>query len=432
MRTPASRSVPGDESRVAERARGPRGPVADEGYWVDLFQAGQRLGAGFLLNRCFVLTALHCLRHLDASTGEVVIALADARRVRGRVCRTADEADLALIEIDASHEIALPVPSAHIAARGDKWRGPYRPSPGDVQLSGSIDHGAMLYTCVAGASIEALQLTADQRLGDYSGYSGGPVEGGEADADPVVLGILLEQAMDRHSTELRAANVLFAATIAEALRRFDHFDVGHLIDVLRPPAHPAHPVRHGPLPTGQDGRLPSRGEPLPSANGPLPATTNDPLLAATNGPLPATTNDPLLAATNGPLPPARNGPHPAAHNGRPPAPAHPAAGQEQDAAQLPATAPVLAPGGEPGTHPDAAPGPGPAADTPPVVPPPPSGPVTRTGLEPVAEAETLLVALRQWAENGLIDPTEAAAHRVEVLRRLIEGKLGEGARDAHD
>lgn len=307
-----------------------RVPAPETGYWVDLFQGERRLGAGFLLNRCFVLTALHCLRPMDAQqakggAGELVIALCDERRVRGRVCRRAAEADLALIEIDASHEVALPVPAAHIATPGDPWRGPYRPTPGDVRLSGSIDHGAVSYTCVAGASIEALQLTADQQLGDYSGYSGGPVEGGGADADPVVLGILLEQAMDRHSRDQRAANVLFAATIAEALRRFDHFDVGHLIDVLRPPG-----------------------------------------------------------------------------------------GAETEQPGLPASAPPSAPASESAS---AAPAPAPL----PAVPAP--------GPEPVAEAETLLVALRQWAENGLIDPTEAAAHRVDVVRRLIDGKLGESARE---
>ncbi|WP_030264822.1 serine protease [Streptomyces violens] len=205
------------------------------GYWVDLFQAQRHLGAGFLLTRRFALTALHCLRNLDALDDRVDIALADERRVQGRVCRRAKDADLALIEIAASHELALQVPAAHVALRGDRWWGPYRPAPGDAQLSGGVDHGALRHTCEGGGAIEALQLTADQHLGDYSGYSGGPVEGTSAERDPVVLGILLEQAMDRQSTEHRAANVLFAATIAEAMRRFDHFDVGHLIDALRPP-----------------------------------------------------------------------------------------------------------------------------------------------------------------------------------------------------
>ena len=205
------------------------------GYWVDLYQAEQRLGGGFLLTRRFVLTALHCLRGLSLDE-HVGIQLADGARVEGRVCRQDKEADLALVEIGAGHQVRLPIPAADVARDGDRWRGPYRPAAHDVHLSGRVSAGAAQHLCVGGATIEALQLTADQHLGDYSGYSGGPVEGvgDDGSREPVVVGILIEQAPDR-AAEARAANVLFAATIREAMRRFDHLDVVHLIDVLRPP-----------------------------------------------------------------------------------------------------------------------------------------------------------------------------------------------------
>ncbi|WP_405849137.1 serine protease [Streptomyces niveus] len=207
--------------------------MSGEGYWVDLYQARQRLGGGFLVTRRFVLTALHCMRGLSTFDEDLDVVLADGTHVRGRVCRRDKDADLALIEIAAHCVVRQPVPAAGIARGGDRWRGPCRPAENEVELSGRIDSGAVSYLCEGGASIEALQLTADQRLGDYSGYSGGPVETLTQDRRPTVVGILLEQVPDRAEAG-RSANVLFAATIREAMQRFDHFDVLHLMDVLRP------------------------------------------------------------------------------------------------------------------------------------------------------------------------------------------------------
>ncbi|MEU9174991.1 trypsin-like peptidase domain-containing protein [Streptomyces sp. NPDC048420] len=203
------------------------------GYWVELYQDRQRLGGGFLVTRRFVVTALHCLRAMTAFDTDLDIVLADGSCVVGQVYGQAKDADLALIEISADSEVFQPVPVAGVARGGDRWRGPYRPAENEVELSGHIDSGAIRYDCEGGASIEALQLTADQRLGDYSGYSGGPVEGVAQGRRPAVVGILLEQALDRADAS-RSANVLFAATIGEVLRRFDVFDVAHLVDVLRP------------------------------------------------------------------------------------------------------------------------------------------------------------------------------------------------------
>ncbi|MFD9071102.1 S1 family peptidase [Streptomyces lasiicapitis] len=214
-------------------------------YWVDLHRAEQRLGGGFLLTNWLVLTALHCLRGLVQIDERVDVVLADGRRLAGHVSRLDAEADLALVSITSPQRAAPKIPKSGPARIGGRWRGPYRPAANDVELSGRIDTKAAAYLCEGGGIIEALQLSADQLLGDYSGYSGGPVEdttscdgpapehnGGKQEA--VVVGILLEQAPDR-TVAGRAANVLFAATIAEAMRRFNYLDVAHLIDVLRPP-----------------------------------------------------------------------------------------------------------------------------------------------------------------------------------------------------
>lgn len=224
------------------------------GYWVELSQGRRRLGAGFLLTRRFVVTALHCLRGMTDREAELDVVLEDGTRVPGRVSRQDEEADLALVEISAGYGVAQPVPVAGVARGGDRWRGPYRPAPNDVELTGRIDRGAMPYDCEGGGRIEALQLTADQQLGDYSGYSGGPVEGVARGREPVVVGILLEQSPDRADAS-RSANVLFAATVREVMRRFDHFDVAHLVDVLRPNTPDRGPAQALPPPRSQADRV---------------------------------------------------------------------------------------------------------------------------------------------------------------------------------
>ncbi|MGK5547379.1 S1 family peptidase [Streptomyces sp. URMC 127] len=206
------------------------------GYAVDLFQADRSLGAGLLLTRCFVLTANHCLRYLRGDEERVSVHLGDGTAVGGRVCRRVEEADLALIEVLEPELVPPALPVGDLPRRGDRWRGLHRPSLSDPHLSGHVDEHSVDYTCVGGGRIQAIQLLAEQTLGDYSGYSGGPVERESTFAyEPALLGVLIEQYPDRQAPE-RAANVLFAVPLREVMNRFPHFRTDHLLRALEPPA----------------------------------------------------------------------------------------------------------------------------------------------------------------------------------------------------
>ena len=219
-------------------------------YWVNICQHGTRLGAGFFIMPRYVLTARHCLGEIQEDD-TVELYCADGEPVDGRLYRRLIDADLALIETIKPRDAPLDLPRARPPSPREHWTNPYRPTNSEPFLHGIIAHPAVGFLCADGASVEALQLSCEQRLGSYAGYSGSPIEREDAEGT-VLLGILLEQYPDRESPE-RATDVLFAATIKDALSRFDCFSVSHLLDVLDPPSLPIGSAVPAPAPASGPG-----------------------------------------------------------------------------------------------------------------------------------------------------------------------------------
>lgn len=217
-------------------------------YWVRIREGDQCLGAGFLITRAFVLTALHCLRRRSPGNARFVIELPDGRRLPGQLCEEIKDADLALIAVEGAEAHGLPAASPTDWPRPEAdWRGTYCPPDEDTRLSGRVTHEPVDYrTGATGAGFKAVQLTVEQRLGTYAGYSGSPVDTAPGtrtghntrnapDAPDVhagqaqrpVVGILMEERLDRTDAS-KVSNVLIAASVLHAMDRFTRFDVDHL------------------------------------------------------------------------------------------------------------------------------------------------------------------------------------------------------------
>jgi len=105
---------------------------------------------------------------------------------------------------------------------GVGWRVESRPSADDPMLTGHITTFERPLVTETGEEAVLMQLHVEQSLGDYSGYSGSPVQYLTAEGEPTgFIGILIEQGRWRINTPgMRlppVSNVLYAVPIHSAL-----------------------------------------------------------------------------------------------------------------------------------------------------------------------------------------------------------------------
>ncbi|MET9913454.1 serine protease [Streptomyces sp. NPDC006476] len=200
-------------------------------YWVQIDQGDLHLGAGFLVTRGFVLTALHCVEGVSSYDAQLDLQLADGQRVPGRLCDRIEDADLALVAVVNAHAYNLPIAPPTDRPRQDiSWKGSYRPPGEKTRLSGQVTHAPISHQSESGGEFTGLQLTVDQEVHDFAGYSGSPVDIDPAEAgsrERPVVGILMEQELSRADGS-PDTNVVFAASVLHAIERFPYFDVAHL------------------------------------------------------------------------------------------------------------------------------------------------------------------------------------------------------------
>lgn len=204
--------------------------------WARVARDGVDRGGGVLLAPRQLLTASHCVQGVKIGDSEtrLQVTVADRAPVHAVLQARAESADLALLKLSHSLGSAVRLPVASRGRRGDKWFAPSRPSKTDPELAGDVV-GPILYDCQSGGRIDAVQLTTQSLLGDYAGYSGGPVFTTPEDRHNVI-GVLIEQYPDRTDPD-RFTNTLFAAAIDGAMDQFETLQTAYLLRMLRDHDH---------------------------------------------------------------------------------------------------------------------------------------------------------------------------------------------------
>lgn len=200
---------------------------------------GLDAGAGAAIHRDTIVTAYHVVEGAGEKLIEFVTADGGRRGVRLTEPRmhVLPELDAAVLFLD--HGLSRWLPTRHVG-RGERWRVETPPPGNDPVLTGEVTMADGPLVNARGNPVRAIQLTVDQVLGDYKGYSGSAV----LDAlGLAITGVLVEQKglrarMPQPLARL-ASNVLYALPISDVLSALG-------IDVVppRPRRFNATPVRH--------------------------------------------------------------------------------------------------------------------------------------------------------------------------------------------
>src|SRR5436190_3330301 len=188
---------------------------------------GLDAGAAAAIHRDTIVTAYHVVEGAGEKRIDFVSADGDRRGVRLTVPRmhVVPELDAAVLFLE--HGLSRWLPTRN-AAQGERWRVETPPPGNDPVLTGEVAMADGPLLNARGNPIRAIQLTVDQVLGDYKGYSGSAVLDALGGA---ITGVMVEQkglrARVRQPGPAFASNVLYALPISDVLSALD-------IDVVAP------------------------------------------------------------------------------------------------------------------------------------------------------------------------------------------------------